>query len=227
MGDPKFPRRTYDTPSHPWQGERIKAELETVRKYGLKNKTELWKAQTILRNFRGQSRELQARLRVGEEQAKIESDNLLTKCARIGVLPVTGGTLNDILVLTEHHILGRRLQTLVFEKGLAITPKQARQLITHGHIYLNGHRVTVPGYIVTRAEEPSIEYNPSSALTDDMHPVRTAKPTAREKYNPEEKRDMRRGGGRGGDRGRPQRAPRDAPAVAPAAPAEDIVMEED
>ena len=28
MGDPKFSRRTYDTPSHPWQGERIKAEVK-------------------------------------------------------------------------------------------------------------------------------------------------------------------------------------------------------
>ena len=40
MGDPKFSRKTYDTPSHPWQGERIKAEVEIVRAFGLKNKTE-------------------------------------------------------------------------------------------------------------------------------------------------------------------------------------------
>lgn len=171
MGDPKFPRRSYDTPSHPWQGERIKAELELVRQYGLKNKTELWKAQTTLRNFRRQSRELQARMRSGEEQASIEADLLLKKCSRIGVLP-TDGTLNDILALSEQNILNRRLQTLVFEKGLAATPKQARQMIVHGHVYLNGHRVTVPGYIVTRMEESSIEYNPSSAFTDDMHPMR-------------------------------------------------------
>ena len=31
MGDPKFPRRSFDTPSHPWQGERIKEEAEIVR----------------------------------------------------------------------------------------------------------------------------------------------------------------------------------------------------
>jgi len=77
MGDPKFSRRSYDTPSHPWQGERIKAEVEIVREFGLKNKTEVWKAQTVLRNFRKQSRELQARLRGGDAQAKIEADALL------------------------------------------------------------------------------------------------------------------------------------------------------
>ncbi|MDR1690956.1 MAG: 30S ribosomal protein S4 [Candidatus Methanoplasma sp.] len=172
MGDPKFSRRSYDTPSHPWQGERIKKEVEVVREYGLKNKTEVWKAQTVLRNFRKQSRELQARLRGGDAQAKIEADALLRKCTRMGILPVTGSTLNDILVLSESDILSRRLQTVVFDKGLSTTIKQARQMITHGHIHINGHRVTVPGYIVTREEEASVLYNDVSPFTDEMHPMR-------------------------------------------------------
>ena len=172
MGDPKFSRRSYDTPSHPWQGERIKAEVVLVNQYGLKNKTEVWKAQSVLRNFRKQSRELQARLRSGDAQAKIEADALLNKCSKIGVLPVEGATLNDILTLSEENILSRRLQTLVFEKGMASTVGQARQMIVHGHIFMNGHRVTVPGYLVTRVEESSIEFNPASPFTDEMHPMR-------------------------------------------------------
>ena len=219
MGDPKFPRRSYDTPSHPWQGERIKAELELVREYGLKNKTELWKAQTVLRNFRRQSRELQARLRLGEPQAKFEVDNLLSKCSRIGVLPVAGGTLNDILALSEQNILSRRLQTIVHQKGLAHSAKQARQMIIHGHIYMNGHRVTVPGYIVTRAEEPSIEYNPSSAFTDDMHPMRTSVPAPKKEAPSEHDRRDRRGGRNDRDDRRPR------PAV-PKAVVEAVVTEE-
>ena len=172
MGDPKFARRSYDTPSHPWQGERIKAEVVLVKSYGLKNKTEVWKAQSVLRNYRKQARELQALLRGGDAQAKKEADALLNKCGRIGVLPLEGATLNDILTLTEKNILGRRLQTIVFEKGLASTITQARQMIVHGHIFMNGHKVTVPGYIVTRNEESTIEFNPASPYTDDMHPMR-------------------------------------------------------
>ncbi|MDR1404492.1 MAG: 30S ribosomal protein S4 [Candidatus Methanoplasma sp.] len=172
MGDPKFSRRSYDTPSHPWEGERIKREVEVVREYGLKNKTEVWKAETILRNFRKQSRELQARLRGGDAQANIEADALIRKCSRIGLLPVTGSTLNDVLLLSGSDILSRRLQTIVFDKGLATTIKQARQMITHGHIHINGHRVTVPGYIVTREEEASVVYNDVSPFTDEMHPMR-------------------------------------------------------
>jgi small subunit ribosomal protein S4 len=215
MGDPKFPRRSYDTPSHPWQGERIKAEAEIVRQYGLKNKTEVWKAQTILRNFRSQSRELQARVRSGESQAKIEADDLLSKCARIGVLPAEGATLNDILALTDVRILERRLQTIVYRKGLTNSMKQARQLIVHGHIYMNGHRVTIPGYIVTRPEEASIEYNPSSSFTDDMHPMRQSKPSQKKPYVPV---DMRQKDRRGGP---PRRDDRSKAAAAPAA-AEDL-----
>ncbi len=172
MGDPKFSRRSYDTPSHPWQGERIKAEVVLVNQYGLKNKTEVWKAQSVLRNFRKQSRELQARLRSGDAQAKIEADALLNKCSKIGVLPVEGATLNAILTLSEENILSRRLQTLVFEKGMASTVGQARQMIVHGHIFMNGHRVTIPGYIVTRYEESSIMYDPASPFNDEMHPMR-------------------------------------------------------
>ncbi|MBO5653999.1 MAG: 30S ribosomal protein S4 [Candidatus Methanomethylophilaceae archaeon] len=172
MGDPKFARRSYDTPSHPWQGERIKAEVVLVKSYGLKNKTEVWKAQSVLRNYRKQARELQALLRGGDAQAKKEADALLNKCGRIGVLPLEGATLNDILTLTEKNILGRRLQTIVYEKGLASTITQARQMIVHGHIFMNGHKVTVPGYIVTRNEESTIEFNPASPYTDEMHPMR-------------------------------------------------------
>ncbi len=172
MGDPKFSRKSYNAPSHPWEGERIKSEQLVVNEFGLKNKSEVWKAQSVLRSYRKQSRELQARLRREDPQARIEADNLLDKCTRIGLLPMAGGDLNDILILSESDILSRRLQTIVYEKGLANTIKQARQMINHGHIFLNGHRVTVPGYIVPRSEEPTIQYAPNSAFTDELHPMR-------------------------------------------------------
>ena len=56
MGDPKFLRRTYDTPKHPWEAARMEEERKLLVRYGLKNKRELWKAQSILRGFRGQAR---------------------------------------------------------------------------------------------------------------------------------------------------------------------------
>ncbi|PNX46470.1 MAG: 30S ribosomal protein S4 [Thermoplasmata archaeon M8B2D] len=157
MGKPKFSRKKYVTPSHPWQEDRIKAENELIKKYGLKNKREIWKAQTRLRNYRGQARELEAKILTGDVQSKKERDQLLIHLNRMNILPPKS-TLDDVLALETEAVLSRRLQTLTYLKGFASTPNQARQLISHGHIAIGNNRVTVPGYIVTKEEEGEIGY---------------------------------------------------------------------
>lgn len=172
MGDPKFSRRKYETPAHPWEGERIKAENDLLMKYGLKNKRELWRAQSFVRVLRAQSRDLQARLRAGDPQAKVETDQLLKRCARMALLPAEGATLNEVLAINTEAILARRFQTLLYRKGLAHTPSQARQLIVHGHASVSGRKVTIPGYMIKRGEEEAIAYHGSSPLMNELHPCR-------------------------------------------------------
>ena len=171
MGDPKFPRRKYDKPAHPWRADRIKAERELVKRYGLKNKRELWRAQSLLRSLRSQSRDLHARLRTGDQQAEIETKQLLDKCGRLGLLPIEDTTLNDVLSLSVEDILARRFQTMVFQRGLAYSASQARQLIVHGHVAIGERRVTIPGYAVKRTEEEIINYATSSPIADELHPM--------------------------------------------------------
>jgi small subunit ribosomal protein S4 len=171
MGDPKFSRRKYEGPRHPWEGARIKDEAELLKKYGLKNKRELWKAKSLLREFRQRARILQAQVRYGEKQAEKEKGELITKLARIGLLK-ENATLDDVLALDVDSVLRRRLQSITLKKGLAYSHLQARQLIVHGHISIQGRRVTIPSYLVKRQEEESLEYNPSSPLMNDMHPAR-------------------------------------------------------
>jgi len=174
MGDPKFLRRTYDRPKHPWEAARMDEERKLLVKYGLKNKRELWKAQSILRGFRGQARELAARLRAGEEQAQRETDGLLGRLTRLGVLPVGSPTIDDVLALRVEELLERRFEWIAFQKGLAPTANGARQLIVHGHLAIGDHRVTRPGYLIPAAEEPLITYAEGSALNDEGHPIRAA-----------------------------------------------------
>ncbi len=50
----------------------------------------------------------------------------------------------------------RRLQSLVHRKGLAKSPKQARQLVVHGHIRVGGRRITSPSYLVPVEQEETI-----------------------------------------------------------------------
>jgi len=174
MGDPKFLRRTYDTPKHPWEATRMDEERQLLEKYGLKNKRELWKAQSVLRRIRGQARELQARVRTGETQARKETELLLARLARLGVLQVGTPTLDDVLALTTEDILRRRFETIVFGHGLAPTPNSARKWIVQGHFAMGDHRVTRPGYLVRLDEEAQIAYAGTSPLASDDHPVRVA-----------------------------------------------------
>ncbi len=172
MGDPKFSRAHFERPSHPWEAERIKTENELLKKYGLKNKKELWRSQYTLRRFRQRARELQALVRTGNKQAEKEREQLLRRLGRLGLLPLDGTTLDDVLGLDVEALLSRRLQTLTFLKGLAFTPRQARQFIVHGHVSIEGRRVTIPGYLVNRQEENAILYDERSPIANDLHPVR-------------------------------------------------------
>lgn len=171
MGKPKFSRKKYETPSHPWQEDRIKAENELVKKYGLKNKKEVWKARTKLGTFRGQARELLAKVKSEDVQGKKESEQLLVSLNRMNIL-APNSSLDDVLALDIESVLSRRLQTLCYLKGLANTPDQARQLIIHGHIAIGERRVTIPGYMVKKDEEQEISYTKDSPLNDAMHPAR-------------------------------------------------------
>ena len=169
MGDPKFPSKHYNTPSHPWQKIRIEEERTLIHQYGLKNKKEIWKANTKIRSMRRQARKLTATS--GDEQAQKEKNLLLSKLNRLGMLNQESG-LEDVLRMTPENILDRRLQTQVYLQGLASTAKQARQLIIHGHISVEGAVTRVPGMLVTKLQEKNITYSPSSALNSDLHPVR-------------------------------------------------------
>lgn len=153
MGDPRRIRKKYQKPRHPWQADRIDAEKKILREYGLKNKKEIWRVETILRNYRRQARNLLA-LR-GEEIERKETE-LLQSLRRLGLLK-EDATLDDVLALKTRDILDRRLQTIVYKKGLANTIKHARQLIVHGHVAVKGGKVTAPSYMVKADEEDSIQ----------------------------------------------------------------------
>jgi small subunit ribosomal protein S4 len=112
-----------------------------------------------------------AKIRGGDPQTKKESEQLLMHLNRMNILPPKS-TLDDVLALDTESILSRRLQTLTYLKGLANTPFQARQLISHGHISIGNKKVTIPSYMVTKDEEGDISYIDDSPLNDVMHPAR-------------------------------------------------------
>lgn len=152
MGDPRKQRKKYEKPQHPWKSERITQENELCKKYGLKNKREIWKAKSTVGRFRQQARKL---LGSSGEEAEKEGKELLDKLNRLGIIETR--SMEDILGLSVEDLLERRTQTMVYRKGLANTIKQARQLVIHGHIFVGDNVVDVPGYVVPKDEEDKLK----------------------------------------------------------------------
>ena len=55
--------------------------------------------------------------------------------------------------------LERRLDNVVYRMGFGISRRQARQLVRHGHIAVNGRKVNIPSYQVSAGEEIAIREN--------------------------------------------------------------------
>ena len=52
--------------------------------------------------------------------------------------------------------LDRRLDTVVHRLGFGISRRQARQLVRHGHVHVDGRKVNIPSYEVSVGEEIAI-----------------------------------------------------------------------
>jgi len=168
MGDPKKQRKKYETPRFPWRTDALQEELSLLGQYGLRNKRELWRHETMLSKFRGLARSLIGK--TTEERMKM-GEMLLTRLKKLGILHEEAA-FDGILDSTIEDILERRLQTIVFRKNLSKSMYQARQLITHGHIAIGNQRVTVPSYLVEKEEEEQVMYTPQSPLANSNHPLR-------------------------------------------------------
>ena len=180
MGDPKKQRKKYESPRFPWRVDVLQEELKLLGQYGLRNKRELWRHETMLSKFRGIARSL-----IGKtpEERKRMGEMLLARLKKLGVMHETA-VLDDILDSTIEDILERRLQTIIFRKGLAKSIYQARQLVTHGHIVVGDQRVTAPSYLVPTKEENQITNIPQSPFANPGHPLRqtiAAVPTTEKK----------------------------------------------
>jgi small subunit ribosomal protein S4 len=145
MGHPKKLKKKYKRPMRPF--DNLEEERKLIKEYGLKKKQELWRAETELKKIRRRAMTLLAKKDLKEENILIE------KLRKIGL---NVNNLDDVLKLTVRDLLERRLQTIVFRKGLSKTIKHARQLIAHGKVKINGRRVPFPSFIVPKEYEDKI-----------------------------------------------------------------------
>ena len=172
MGDPRKLRKRYAVPQQLWDSTRISEERGLVREYGLKNIKETWIAKAMLRKLRTRYKNLLALGETGESHKM----DILKQAISAGYCKPTAN-VDDILSLTTRDVLERRLQTQVCRNGLAKTMKQARQLITHGYISIDGKKVRSPSYQVPVDLQAKIGYyRPIQIEVTEKAEIKSQKP---------------------------------------------------
>jgi small subunit ribosomal protein S4 len=134
----KRKHKQYSRPKRPFDKARIEEEVGIIEEFGLKNKREIWKAEARVKSIREKAKKL---ISAKPE----EQQTLFNKLNKIGLKV---NSISSVLSLDKQDYLKRRLQTIVVTKKLASTMKQARQLIVHKKILVDGRTVDSPSYIV-------------------------------------------------------------------------------
>ncbi|MCX6749569.1 MAG: 30S ribosomal protein S4 [Candidatus Pacearchaeota archaeon] len=134
----KRKHKQYSRPKRPFEKARIEEEAEIKEEYGLKNKIEIWKADSQLRSIREKAKKL---ISSSPEEQKALFERLKKTGLKVN-------SISDVLSLDKKDYLNRRLQTIVFRKKIARSPKQARQMIVHKKILVNEKVIDSPSYIV-------------------------------------------------------------------------------
>ena len=103
---------------------------------------------TTERNTKGQMRRKQSEygLQLNEKQKVKFVYGVLEKQFRAYYEKAAAaeGITGEVLLST----LERRLDNVVFRMGFALTRREARQLVSHGHFTVNGKRVNIPSFLV-------------------------------------------------------------------------------
>ena len=169
MGDPKKLKKKYSTPVHPWNKTEIDKNKILRKEYGLKNRRELLIFDSFLKKYKDIAKKLIADETV---QGLREKKQMMDKLQKLGLIS-HGAELDGVLSLEVKDVLERRLQSVVFRKGLARTIGQSRQFITHRHIVVGDKEITAPSYIISVEEENKLGFKGKSSVFDEDHPERS------------------------------------------------------
>lgn len=162
----KRKHKLYSNPKKPFDKSRIEEEKKIIEEFGLKNKKEIWKAEAKVKLVRERARRL---IKSSSEKQQI----LFNQLKEIGI---KADSLTDAFALETKDYLGRRLQTIVFKKGLANTIKEARQKIVHRKVLVDEKTINKPSYLVPVELENkiTIKNKNKSAVKKEVQEVKTA-----------------------------------------------------
>ena len=126
---------------------------------------------------RGRTKESEYLLQLREKQKARYAYGVLEKQFRRYYEEATrqsGKTGDNLLIILES-----RLDNVLYRAGLATTRRQARQLVVHGHLLVNGKKVNVPSYRVSPYDVIDIREK-----SMNLYPLVVARETHNEKVVP-------------------------------------------
>jgi small subunit ribosomal protein S4 len=136
------PRKLYDVAI-------IKEEQGLIKRYGLKTRREVWKADFAISKIRS----IAKTLITADEK---EKQDFVERQAKKGFKVEN---IADVLGLNKEDLLKRRLQSVLVTKKLSPTYKHSRQLIAHKHVTINGKIIDSPAHLTTIEEEMNVGLN--------------------------------------------------------------------
>lgn len=153
--------KTLKVPRRPFVKARLDQELQLAGKFGLKNKSEIWRVTYTLARIRKAAREL---LTLEEKDPKrlFEGNAIIRRLMRIGVLDKSKNKLDYVLSLKVEDFLERRLQTQVYKLGFAKSIHHARVLIRQRHIRVGKQIVDIPSFVVRLDSQKLIDFSLNS-----------------------------------------------------------------
>ncbi|MDP3987168.1 MAG: 30S ribosomal protein S4 [Nanoarchaeota archaeon] len=149
----KRKHKQYSRPKKSFDKIRFEEEGKIKEEFGLKNKKEIWKAESLIKSIREKAKKL-------IPSSQEEKEALFNRLRKIGF---NVNSISDVLSLEKKDFLERRLQTIVFKKKLASTPKKARQLIVHKKVLVKDNVVDSPSHLVSVAVENMISLKKEKA----------------------------------------------------------------
>lgn len=139
-------KKRYSRPKKSFEKTRIAEENALLKKYALKNKLEVWKTIAKVNYFRKRAMAL-AKLPLEEQQVLFN---------KLKALSLKTDSIADVLALKIEDLLERRLPTIVYKKGIAKSPKEARQMVVHKRVLIDKKITDSPSYLVSLDEENRI-----------------------------------------------------------------------
>jgi len=179
MTTPRYSKRARAI-RRPYDKQGLISEMKYIGLYGLKSKHELRVVDKMFHDIKRRAKDIL--IDPSEEKQITYGRSLLSRLEKQGIIQDIDYTskkeiiaqVEKVLDMKIEEILDRRLQTKVFTLGLAKSIHDARVMIGHKHIAVNGAIVDKPGFLVMAKSDGHIEISPNSTLMRNR-PGRTLK----------------------------------------------------